>query len=96
MKNLILFFAIVCGAATVASFMAAMHAAMAASWTSQLCWAASPLCNSPVTLGLATAGLVWLWIFAADVWNSAPVHSVRLLFCHEYTSVLLDFDPAGH
>ena len=64
-KNLILFLAIVCGGATVVSFMAATHAVVAASWTSQLCTAASPLCNNPVTLGLATPGLVSLWIMMA-------------------------------
>jgi hypothetical protein len=64
-KNLTLFLAIVCGGATVVSIMAETHAAVAASWTSQLCRAASPLCDSPVTLGLAAAGLVSLWIFAA-------------------------------
>ena len=64
-KNLILFLAVLCGGATVVAFMASTHAAVAASWTSQLCRATSPLCHSPVTLGLATAGLVSLWIFAA-------------------------------
>jgi hypothetical protein len=65
LKNLILFLAIVCGGATVLSFMEATHAAVAASWTSQVCKAASPLCDSPVILGLATAGLASLWISAA-------------------------------
>ena len=64
-KKLILFLAVLCGGATVVAFMASTHAAVAASWTSQLCRATSPLCHSPVTLGLATAGLVSLWIFAA-------------------------------
>jgi hypothetical protein len=61
-KNLILFLAIVCGAATIVSFMAATHAAVAASW---VCTVAGALCHRPVMLGLATAGLVSLWIMAA-------------------------------
>jgi hypothetical protein len=64
-KNLILFLAIVCGGATVVSFMATTHASITTSWASQLCEAASPLCHSPVALGLTTAGLVSLWIFWA-------------------------------
>jgi hypothetical protein len=64
-KILILFLAILCGGATVLSFMASMHAAVAGSLTSQMCWVISPLCQSPVALGLATAGLVSLWIYAA-------------------------------
>ena len=61
MKNAILFLAIVSGGATYVSFSAATHAAVG-NWASQLCTAASPLCHSPVTLALATAGLVSLWI----------------------------------
>jgi hypothetical protein len=64
-KHLILFLAVVCGGATVVSFMTATHAAVAASWTKQLCGNAESLCNSPVTFGLATAGLVSLWIMVA-------------------------------
>jgi hypothetical protein len=64
-KNVILFLVIVCGGATFVSLTAATDAAVGVNWASQLCLAASPLCHSPVTLGLATAGLVSLWIFAA-------------------------------
>jgi hypothetical protein len=64
-KNLILFAAIVCGGATVVSFMTATHAAVASSWISQLCKDAGPPCDSPVTLGLVTAGLVSLWTMLA-------------------------------
>ena len=51
---IILFLVIVCGGATFVSFSAAAHAAVGANWANQLCGAASPLCNSPLTLGLAT------------------------------------------
>jgi hypothetical protein len=59
-----LFLAIVCGVATFASFSAATHGT---NWASQLCTAVSPLCHSPLTLALATAGLVSLWIVVALV-----------------------------
>jgi hypothetical protein len=64
-KHIILFLVIVCGGATFVSFSAATHAAVGANWANQLCGAASPLCNSPLTLGLTTAGLVSLWIMMA-------------------------------
>jgi hypothetical protein len=64
-KNLILFLAIVCGGATFVSFTAATHAAVDANWASQLCRAVFPVCHSPVTLALATAGLMSVWILAA-------------------------------
>jgi hypothetical protein len=64
MKNLILLLAILSGGATVLSFMTSMHAIAAASWTGQFCGAVSPLCQSPVALGLGTAGLASLWISA--------------------------------
>ena len=62
MKNLILASAILCGGVTVMSFMVLLHASFAAHWTGQFCWAVSPLCQNPVGLGLATAGLMSLWI----------------------------------
>jgi hypothetical protein len=64
-KNLILFLAIVCGGATVVSFTAETHASLDANWASQLCRAAIPVCQSPVTLALATAGLASVWILVA-------------------------------
>jgi hypothetical protein len=64
MKNLILFLAILCGGVTVMSFMTSMHAATAGSFTGQFCGTVSPLCQSPVALGLATASLASLWISA--------------------------------
>jgi hypothetical protein len=64
MKNLILFLAVLCGGATVLSFMTSMHAIAAASWTGQFCGTVTPVCQNPVALGLATAGLASLWISA--------------------------------
>jgi hypothetical protein len=59
---IILFLVVVCGSVTFVSF-SAMHAGT--NWANQLCGAASPLCNSPATMCLATAGLVSLWIMVA-------------------------------
>ena len=64
MKNLILFLALLCGGATVLSFMTSMHAIAAASWAGEFCRTVGPLCQNPVALGLATAGLASLWISA--------------------------------
>jgi hypothetical protein len=61
MKYYVLLLAIVSGGATFVSFSPATHAAVG-NWASQLCTAASPLCHSPLTLALATAGIVSLWI----------------------------------
>jgi predicted lysophospholipase L1 biosynthesis ABC-type transport system permease subunit len=58
---IILLLAIACGGVTFVSFSAATHA----NWASQLCAAANPLCQSPLTLALATTGLVSLWITVA-------------------------------
>jgi hypothetical protein len=67
MGHFILFLAIACGGATFVSFSAATHAAVGTNWASQLCTTVSPLCHSPLTLALATAGLVSLWIVVALV-----------------------------
>jgi hypothetical protein len=61
MKYFVLFLAIVSGGATFVSFSTATHGAVG-NWASQLCTAASPLCHSPLTLAVATAGLVSLSI----------------------------------
>ena len=62
MKNLILFVAIVCGAASYLFFTAAKQALDGPSWASQMCKAASSLCHSPQLLAFTAAGLVALWL----------------------------------
>jgi hypothetical protein len=66
MKNFILFLAAVSGGASFLSLAAAANdAAAGGNWAGQMCTAAGPLCHSPLTLVLATAGLASFWIMMA-------------------------------
>ena len=65
MKHFILFLAIVSGAASLLFSTAAEKAATGAYWASQMCTAVGALCERPLSLALAAATLMALWIMLA-------------------------------
>jgi hypothetical protein len=65
MKHFILFLAIMSGAASVLFAAAAEKAGSGAYWAGKICTAAGALCERPLSLGLAAAALMALWIMLA-------------------------------
>jgi hypothetical protein len=65
MKYLILFLAIMCGMLSVALFVAADSAASGGYFAGQICTVAGILCEKPLSLALAAAALMALWIMLA-------------------------------
>ena len=65
MKHFILFLAIVSGAASLLFAAAAEKAGSGEYWAGQMCTAAGALCERPLSLGLAAAALMALWIMLA-------------------------------
>jgi hypothetical protein len=62
MKYLILFLAIICGIASFVFSDAAEEAASGEYWAAQVCTTAEILCEKPMSLALAAATLMALWI----------------------------------